>query len=290
MSAPEDHLLSFTKNVTLSISIPGVALSVLLLGAIAYLQWNPVSRPYLDRVSFRLLVYALVGNVIFSSMVFFLTVKKTSTTCGVLAFLGMTSPTFSAGMFCCMALNLQLVLVFGVNGNKMEKFYVFSAVLLAGACNIPTWAAGEAGWYATNSTCWLRDPTPTEQLHWLLGTTTACILDVHDVLHPDPTDFNMNLRIANLCIYSLRPLLYVLLSGTDPSFIRACTQSPSSPTQTATRDPYGLTLMELGQEYNGTGDTEKATSSAEDNQRRPSTTEEALAEEELRSERVSHQL
>jgi hypothetical protein len=48
--------------------------------------------------------------------------------------------------------------------------------------------------------------------------------------------------------------------------------------------------MELGQEYNGTGDTEKATSSAEDNQRRPSTTEEALAEEELRSERVSHQL
>jgi hypothetical protein len=41
--------------------------------------------------------------------------------------------------------HLRLVLVFGVNGNKMEKFYVFSAVLLAGACNIPTWAAGEAG-------------------------------------------------------------------------------------------------------------------------------------------------
>jgi hypothetical protein len=50
------------RDVTLGLSIPGVALSVSLLAAIAFLQWNPVSRPYLDRVSFRLLVYALVAK------------------------------------------------------------------------------------------------------------------------------------------------------------------------------------------------------------------------------------
>jgi hypothetical protein len=55
-------LPSLCRDVTFGVSIPGVALSVLLLIAIAYLQWNTCSRPYLNRVSFRLLTYALVAK------------------------------------------------------------------------------------------------------------------------------------------------------------------------------------------------------------------------------------
>ncbi|KAJ6571322.1 hypothetical protein B0H19DRAFT_1022808 [Mycena capillaripes] len=100
----------------------------------------------------------------------FLNMKETSPGCNFVAFLGVMFPLFSATIFCCIALNLQLVLVYGVNGNKMEKYYIVGAVALCGACTIPAWAAGELGWYATNGSCWLRDPTPTSQLHWLVGT------------------------------------------------------------------------------------------------------------------------
>ncbi|KAJ7881859.1 hypothetical protein B0H13DRAFT_2344966 [Mycena leptocephala] len=356
-------LLESINHGMLGVSIPGVVLSVLLLAATAYLQWKPVSRPHLDRVSFRLLVYALVANVIFGSIIF-LDVTVTSSVCSLTAFLGVTSSMFSACMFCCVALNLQLVLVYGVNGNTMEKFYIFGAVFLCGACTIPTLAAGEFGWYATNGTCWFRDPTPTAQLHWLLGTysvpmlsmstvemkiqrlradtmsqhsnvsesgiatlasslpkhpivrfrwmivrialypllscflsTTACIFDVYSVMHPNLTDFNMNLRTTNLCIYASRPLLYALLAGTDPSFIRAvrslcqkscslCTQPPWSPNQTATTDSYGPALTELAKKCNGTS----GVSSAGNTERRPSRAEAALAEEELQSERIAHQI
>jgi hypothetical protein len=64
-------------------------------------------------------------------------------------------------MFCCVALNLtyalcflsprfnlgqpRLVLVYGVNGKKMAKFYLLGAVLVCAACTIPMWVAGEFG-------------------------------------------------------------------------------------------------------------------------------------------------
>ncbi|KAJ6539849.1 hypothetical protein DFH09DRAFT_1176128 [Mycena vulgaris] len=216
-------------------------------------------------------------------------------------------------MFCCVALNLQLVLVYGVNGNKMEKYYITGSALLCAVCNVPTWIVGELGWYATNGTCWLRDPTPTIQLHWLVATQsvwmlltssievlsfftilifmvrhqrrilrlradttcqstsdpgagiptlassrpqppivryrrmilriahqlracwqpglyplfscffsiTACVLDVYSVKTVVLTDFNLNLRVLDMFVYTLRPILYALLGATDPSFLYA---------------------------------------------------------------------
>ena len=54
--------------------------------------------------------------------------------------------TFCPGFCSCFNYTqLRLVLVYGVNGNKMEKFYIFGAVLLCAACSIPTWAANEFG-------------------------------------------------------------------------------------------------------------------------------------------------
>ncbi|KAJ6517289.1 hypothetical protein C8R47DRAFT_1254757 [Mycena vitilis] len=177
MSDSEHHLVVFIKAVKLGVSTPGVALSILLLLFIAYLLWNPVSRPYLDRVSFRLLSYALVANVIVGATTL-PNMKETTPGCSVVAFLGTTSPLFAAAMFCSMALNLQLVLLYSINGNKMEKYYIVGAFILCGACSFPTAAAGELGWYATNGVCWLRDPLPAVQLHWLIATQSIPMLSM----------------------------------------------------------------------------------------------------------------
>ncbi|KAJ7099775.1 hypothetical protein C8R44DRAFT_747692 [Mycena epipterygia] len=53
------------KQVILGLVIPGVSLTTALLILYGYAAWNPVSRRYLDRVSFRLLVYALLARLVF---------------------------------------------------------------------------------------------------------------------------------------------------------------------------------------------------------------------------------
>ncbi|KAJ6539869.1 hypothetical protein DFH09DRAFT_1368680 [Mycena vulgaris] len=329
MSSKQLHLLAIIHNVMLGVASSGVALSVLLLAAVAYLAWNPISRPHLNRVSFRLIVYAIISNVIFDILMFMYLIP--SPACSFLAFLGVTTPMFSACMFCCIALNLQLVLVYGVNGNKMEKYYIAGSALLCAVCNVPTWITGELGWYATNGSCWLRDPTPTIQLHWLVATLsvpmvlmssievlsfftilifmvrhqrrilrlradtttcqstsdsgagiatlassrpqppivryrsmilrislypllscflsiTVCVLDVYSVKNPVLTDLNLNLRILDMSVYILRPILYALLSATDPSFLyalRALRPPPDlSMWNAASGDKWGVTASE----------------------------------------------
>ncbi|KAJ6571354.1 hypothetical protein B0H19DRAFT_1255340 [Mycena capillaripes] len=172
MSSNSDRVAAVINRVRLGTSIAGVTLSILLLVAIACLLWNPVARPQLDRVSFRLLTYAVVANVVLGATMW-PNMEETTPGCSLIGFLGVGSSLFSACMLGCMALSLQLVLVHRVNGNKMEKYYMLGAVLFTGACTVPTLAVGEYGWYATNGLCWLRDPTPTIQLHWLIATQSV---------------------------------------------------------------------------------------------------------------------
>ncbi|KAJ7069096.1 hypothetical protein C8F01DRAFT_1226571 [Mycena amicta] len=182
MSAADDdgreaRLLELINGVSNGISIPGVCLCVVLLAAVAVLHWNSASRPHLNRVSFRLLIYALVANAIFG-MVVFIPMTEHNRACPLIAFLGVTMPMFSSGMFCCMALNLQLILVWGISGSKLPlgRIYLLATLFLCAACNIPPWIAGKYGWYAIDGVCWLSSPTPETQLHWLLGTHSVWML------------------------------------------------------------------------------------------------------------------
>ncbi|KAJ6607787.1 hypothetical protein B0H10DRAFT_540128 [Mycena sp. CBHHK59/15] len=81
---------------------------------------------------------------------------------------------FSACMFFCIALNLQLVLVHHVNGNSMERFYYIGSVAVVAILNITPYAAGQFGYY--NGTCWFSDPRPDVQFRWLLGSQSVWIL------------------------------------------------------------------------------------------------------------------
>jgi uncharacterized membrane protein len=49
-----------SPRLILGLLIPGLVLTAALLALFGYAAWNVVSRRYLDRVSFRLLTYALV--------------------------------------------------------------------------------------------------------------------------------------------------------------------------------------------------------------------------------------
>ncbi|KAJ7817395.1 hypothetical protein B0H14DRAFT_2842719 [Mycena olivaceomarginata] len=129
MSDSKEHVASSFDNhrrgLILGILIPGIVLSAMVLIAFAYTAWQRRSRPHLHRVSFRLLIYATVSNFILSVTLIptetLMTGPISAAACTFAVFASNTSLLFSAGMYFCMALNLQLVLVHGVNGLKMEN-------------------------------------------------------------------------------------------------------------------------------------------------------------------------
>jgi hypothetical protein len=53
-----------STQIILGLIIPGMGLTTALLILCGYAAWNPVSRRYLDRVSFRLLIHALLAQYV----------------------------------------------------------------------------------------------------------------------------------------------------------------------------------------------------------------------------------
>ncbi|KAJ6629631.1 hypothetical protein B0H10DRAFT_2184257 [Mycena sp. CBHHK59/15] len=154
----------------MGLAIPGLCLTLLVLLAFAYTYWHPLSKHHLDRVSFRLLVYALIANLVFGITWVLGPVAAVRPACGFVGFLDNLSLMFSAGMFFCMALNLQLVLVHGFNGQQMEKFYILGTALVCLVCNVIPYAAGEIGWNDQVAACWIANPDETAVLRWVIGT------------------------------------------------------------------------------------------------------------------------
>ncbi|KAF7340515.1 hypothetical protein MSAN_02123000 [Mycena sanguinolenta] len=166
-----------SNQVLLGLIIPGGGLTTVLLGLYGYAAWKPVSRRYLDRVSFRLLTYALVAHlcfeIIFTIIVF---TAHPGRQCALQSFFSNFSLLFSAGMFFSIAVNLPLVLAFNVNGQKMEKYYVGGITLIALVSSLAAYASGILGWDDVGKTCWFHSKDPLATLHWLIGTQTVWIL------------------------------------------------------------------------------------------------------------------
>ncbi|KAJ7623994.1 hypothetical protein B0H17DRAFT_1340460 [Mycena rosella] len=162
----------------LGLIIPGLTVTTALLTLCGYAAWNPVSRRYLDRVSFRLLIYALVAHLFFgiTLMVASLMPVSPGWGCDFLFFSSNLCLMFSAGMFFCMAINLPLVLAHNVNGQKMEKYYVLGTTLISLICNVVPYASGKFGWDATNSRCWYHSTNRADTMRWLIGTQTFWIM------------------------------------------------------------------------------------------------------------------
>ncbi|KAJ7138154.1 hypothetical protein C8R44DRAFT_766945 [Mycena epipterygia] len=168
-------LVHHPHELMLGLGLPGIILVTLLLSSFAYLACRHASRRHLDRVSFRLLVLALIANLLYGILLVIRQFHPAA--CGPVSFLSVFSTLFVACMFFSMALNLQLVLVYGVNGNMMEKYYIIGSSLLSLTCSITPYAAGQLGWTDSAGNCWVRKSTSTSvTLHWYIGTQALWIL------------------------------------------------------------------------------------------------------------------
>ncbi|KAF7367974.1 hypothetical protein MSAN_00862800 [Mycena sanguinolenta] len=164
-------------QLVLGLIIPGVGLTTVLLTLYGYAAWKPVSKRYLDRVSFRLLTYALIAHLCFGiSFTTAVLAAYPGRGCALFSFLTNLTFVFSAGMFFSMAINLPLVLAFRVNGRNMEKYYVIGVSLLALASNVASYASGNFGWDDVNETCWYSARDPAVMLRWLIGSQTFWVL------------------------------------------------------------------------------------------------------------------
>ncbi|KAF7366055.1 hypothetical protein MVEN_00481700 [Mycena venus] len=161
-------------DLSLAIAVVATACIVMTLLAFGYLAWNPLTRRHLNRVSFRLLIYSLCASLCYALTYFVAFGAKITTkaACGVNVFVYNCCLTFSGAMFFSMALNLQLVLVHGFNGQKMEKCYILGAGILTLACNIPPYAAVLIiySYWDINETCWFNSPQQEVQRRWFIGT------------------------------------------------------------------------------------------------------------------------
>ncbi|KAJ7189332.1 hypothetical protein GGX14DRAFT_507235 [Mycena pura] len=173
-ATPGDSVLS--RAIILGLMIPGFVLTVALLALYGYAAWNPTSRPHLNRVSFRLLVYALLAHLVFCIAFTVGTLEGTlgQALCDSIAFFTTISLTFSAGMFFCVALNLPLVLVYKVNGRRMEKYYILGTTVVCIICAVVPLAFGRLGLDTNDMTCWFKNED--HRLEWVLGTQTILVL------------------------------------------------------------------------------------------------------------------
>ncbi|KAJ7070393.1 hypothetical protein B0H15DRAFT_870593 [Mycena belliarum] len=180
MSSPHRASLSSLEvrylGMTLGVTVPAILLTVLLLGSTAYLACKRVSRRHLNRVSFRLLIYAVIANLGFI-VVIPVDVLQYRYACAPVSFVRQFCLLFSACMSFCIMLNLELVLIHGNNGHNMEKYYLIGSFLLCLVCTVAPQAAGTLGWFdRTTRDCFLRNPNVPHGLAWLVGTQSFWLL------------------------------------------------------------------------------------------------------------------
>ncbi|KAJ6534927.1 hypothetical protein B0H19DRAFT_1184466 [Mycena capillaripes] len=174
-SSPDTHQI--ITRVIVGLITPGFGLTVILLALFKYAAWNPVSRRYVDRVSFRLLTYALIAHLVFCvTFPMGSLMAHPGPQCGLLMFFTNLSFMLSVGMFFCIGLNLPLVLALRVNGQKMEKYYIVGTIFTCLIVNLVPYASGNFGWDPVDETCWYRTKDPEARLHWLIGTETFWVL------------------------------------------------------------------------------------------------------------------
>ncbi|KAK7038594.1 hypothetical protein R3P38DRAFT_2906648 [Favolaschia claudopus] len=165
------HLVNVSNQLWAITASVGAALCGTVLLVIAILALNPVSRQFLDRVSFRILVWTLVANTVFGiTNAVGGKFKGPTWACAFDIFLLQLTLELSGFLLFCVALNLQLVVVHQVNCLKLEKFYIIGSIALSLALTIPPYAAKQYGWDPLVEDCWYANDDPKQRLAWQIGT------------------------------------------------------------------------------------------------------------------------
>ncbi|KAJ6566242.1 hypothetical protein B0H19DRAFT_1137224 [Mycena capillaripes] len=165
------ELVNLSNQLWAMTSLVGAALCGAVLLVIGILALNPLCRPHLDRVSFRILVCALLANTVFGiTNAIGGTFTGPTWACGFDIFLLQFTLETSSFLLFCIALNLQLVVVHHFNGQKMEKFYILGSILVSLALTVPPYVLKQYGWDPLLKDCWYSNDDPKERLAWQIGT------------------------------------------------------------------------------------------------------------------------
>ncbi|KAJ7890113.1 hypothetical protein B0H14DRAFT_2336512, partial [Mycena olivaceomarginata] len=163
-----------SNNLWAVTSAVGAGFCFLVLVIIAAVWSYPKSRAHLDRVSFRVVIYVVFANMVFGTAG---AVGGTRTgpgfLCGFSIFILQLTLQFSGFLLFSIALNLQLVVVHGKNGQRLEKYYLIGATLLSFAVVIPPYAAHQYGWDPLEKDCWYTNEDRSQRIAWQVATQTA---------------------------------------------------------------------------------------------------------------------
>ncbi|KAF9008204.1 hypothetical protein BDQ17DRAFT_1301453 [Cyathus striatus] len=166
--------INLSNNLAFISTIPGTCISFIALVAYTIIACIKRTRANLNRVSFRLMVYTLVFNVLFG-IAYAATPASPGPLCNFGAFVVNFTLSFSTFFTTCIALNLQLVLVHGVNGQRMEKYYIIATTVLSIGLNVPAFGLHQFGFNEDTGTCWLSNPDPKTRLKWIIGVQSFWI-------------------------------------------------------------------------------------------------------------------
>ncbi|TFK31611.1 hypothetical protein BDQ12DRAFT_716899 [Crucibulum laeve] len=150
-------------------TIPGTCVCFLVLLAFAITASSASARKQVDRCSIRNSIrsysydsrYWVRYWCIFCELLMSFSVELTL--------------SFSTFFTTCIAINLQVVLVHGLNGTKLEKYYLIGTTMLSLALNVPTFALHQFGWDETSATCWYKNSDDKIRLRWIIGTQSFWI-------------------------------------------------------------------------------------------------------------------
>ncbi|KAG7099975.1 hypothetical protein E1B28_001768 [Marasmius oreades] len=150
-----------------------VSLCVTMIITAALLSIHPLSKQKTDRVSFRIMIYALCGTVVYLVTSIIVNRVPGQTTCrvgGSLVVFGLHVSTF---LFFCIGLNLQLVMIHGIDGTKAEKYYVGGSLSLAISLAIMTYLSKQLVYNPVQKECYYYDPDPVRGLWWRVAIWLA---------------------------------------------------------------------------------------------------------------------
>ncbi|KAG9224370.1 hypothetical protein PLEOSDRAFT_159773 [Pleurotus ostreatus PC15] len=166
------HEMAMVSNRLWAVpSAVGAGLCFLVLLVIAAVGIHPRSRSYLDRVSFRIVVYTLIANMIFGiSSAVGGSETGPGFICGFSVFILQLTLHFSSCLLFAIALNLQLVIVHRLNGQKLEKYYLIVSAVIAIVLAVPPYATGQYGWDPLERVCWYTSDNRHERVLWQATT------------------------------------------------------------------------------------------------------------------------
>ncbi|KIY65745.1 hypothetical protein CYLTODRAFT_492048 [Cylindrobasidium torrendii FP15055 ss-10] len=153
-------------------SFAGAACCIVVLLIIGILHLRPESRNLLDRVSFRLMTWSLVANMIFCLFSGSIGLAHgQSWGCRISVWIIILTLHISTFLAFCIALNLHLVIVHDQNGRSAEKYYYISSVCLAMLLTLPPFIAMQYGWDEVTGGCWYaKRESMANRIKWQVAT------------------------------------------------------------------------------------------------------------------------